>query len=1608
MKMNNLIGKYVIKLFRVFAYLCIAFILLISLIYFAIQLPISQHYLTDKAENYLEQTLHTKVSIKAIDLALPKSIRIREFYLEDQNEDTLVYFNRLRVDISPFALYNHKVKVNSVELNGTVCFLKREYKDSLFNYDFVERSFESPQNASNEEASNWRFEIDEIIFSDGRFSYKDAKDSISLTSKVKSIELFLNGYGLSSKLENASCRVEELESHFTTSNESLEFSLKENFLSLNQLDLNTSQVNIKALSLIEPLVIHEKRKKIPEPIESDSADFSIEIPWQVVCAMLEIEEASFIHDDLNYPDQAGFDSHHLAIKGFSTLLKSLDLSEDGFASELISLKLREDDEFEIETASASLSVSDSAIRLGKFGLTTTHSYFEGDLQVDNSNMKQLMAMSENVVINHKLTRGKLGSEDLLYFLPNLNDTKIPIETLNAIAFQWQMEGTIGDLHINNFQIHNREALACNFGGRIQHILNPDSINFNVELALNNSLIQLFNTYYPEYLGAIRLPTQLAFKSKIYGNSKDILFQNMLTTNKGSVGINGRFINQDIPSYTIDAKLSELDLGYLLRQPTLGTIDMNIQTEGKGKDLNKGEFHLTSQIYQLYYDGYSYQGMDISGDLKNQIGGLKFQVQDPNLQAKILSTINFSQGLAQTIVNLDITEARFQNLGLTSDDVQASGSISFEVTGTNTDSLDVSIMTEDARVIKNGIVYETSPSSIKAQTGRNISYIKIDFPFLKSYFKSNFPISNLQQVVAQEIIPTLISDSLYSKGTGHQMEFSVTQFKQKILSNLLLPELKSLELKDFNGFYDGQSNKAGLLIDIPSMTYQDIHFDSLYLKANANNPGIIFSGFLKELSVGAFNSHSISTIGHASKGVAAISLELIDSLANKSLSIGTEIYPLDSGYKISIVQDSVVIGYEHWDVNASNQLIIGPEGINIQDFFFRKKNASFAIFSEDTLKNMPIHTKFEEFDLGYISKLIGPSQKPFSGSLNGEIILHDISSRLAFESDLLIENFTYSDDELGDIRLLAKKISEDIYELSFEAKGAHTNIDGNGYYSSDSDSIKMSLMLKEFDISTVEGFSSDYLQNLKGQLTGNLEAVGLIDRPSISGKLNFHDVSFNTLYLGSFYNFKNEFIELKGDKIYFDHFKIYDKKENLATIDGFVGSNDLESYTFNLDLSTNKFELLNTKATGNKDQLYFGNLIVSSDLKIRGNSTKPIINANAKVIGGSEVTVIVPKTQVETIVYEGIVKFISQDTTLKRVDSINTNQSGLIGISLQSNLEILPEAKLKIIIDQDAGDFLEVKGKSAMSYTIDPTGEANLSGTYEVAEGVYNLTFYNFLKKQFLLKKGSKIRWTGDPYDALLDASASYIVNTSPLPLIESQLSTSDGTSESSYQQVLPFIVNLNISGEISKPQIQFGIELPPNKQNFQGGVVNSKIQQLNAQESELNKQVFSLLLFNRFLPENSFSGGASGALSSTARNSVSKLLTQQLNGLTGKYIKGITINTDIESFEDYSTGSARGRTDLKLELSKELFNEKLVVKVGSNVPLEGDQKQSGVRNLAQDIVLEYKLDEDGSYRLKAFRKNQYEGIIDGELTKTGIGMTLSREFETWEELLLSLKSTKKQ
>lgn len=371
--------------------------------------------------------------------------------------------------------------------------------------------------------------------------------------------------------------------------------------------------------------------------------------------------------------------------------------------------------------------------------------------------------------------------------------------------------------------------------------------------------------------------------------------------------------------------------------------------------------------------------------------------------------------------------------------------------------------------------------------------------------------------------------------------------------------------------------------------------------------------------------------------------------------------------------------------------------------------------------------------------------------------------------------------------------------------------------------------------------------------------------------------------------------------------------------------------------------------------------------------------------------------------------VRMDTTILIAQADSLSQSDIVGMDISVNIEIDKQAEMTLVIDEGNGDFLRMKGTAQLTGGIDPSGKVTLTGSYEIEEGAYQLSL-NLLQRKFSIQKGSKIIWLGEPTRANVNLIAVYVAKTAPLTLVENQI---DVPNLNIYKQKLPFNVQLILNGELMKPEIKFDISLPEEKNfNVDATVienVETRLTQLKGEPSELNKQVFALLLLNRFVSENPFasSGDGGGGIGSMARQSVSKLLTEQLNSLAADLITGVDINFDVASTEDYTTGSMKNRTDLNVSLSKQLLNDRLKVTVGSNFELEGPQ-QSNQRqnNLAGNIALDYMLSKDGRYLLRAYRKNEYEGELDGYIIETGLNFILSFDYDHFHDLIRGKRKKK--
>jgi len=222
-----------------------------------------------------------------------------------------------------------------------------------------------------------------------------------------------------------------------------------------------------------------------------------------------------------------------------------------------------------------------------------------------------------------------------------------------------------------------------------------------------------------------------------------------------------------------------------------------------------------------------------------------------------------------------------------------------------------------------------------------------------------------------------------------------------------------------------------------------------------------------------------------------------------------------------------------------------------------------------------------------------------------------------------------------------------------------------------------------------------------------------------------------------------------------------------------------------------------------------------------------------------------------------------------------------------------------------------------------------------------------------------------------------------------------GENEKSiYKRSLDYEVGIIIKGTIEKPIVSFALDLP-QKEKANYPVLANKLDRLRQPEyaSELNKQVFGLLVLGGFLPETTGSDINSNVVATTAiSNSVNALLASQLNRFASQYVKGVNIDVGIQSYSDYSAPGGKTRTAMDFRVSKTIMNDRLSFEIGGDFDINQDQSGSKTgKNYRGDVAIIYDLTGGGDKQLKLFNNETYD-IVYQEIRNTGISLIFIREF----------------
>ncbi|MCB0579259.1 MAG: translocation/assembly module TamB, partial [Phaeodactylibacter sp.] len=661
--------------------------------------------------------------------------------------------------------------------------------------------------------------------------------------------------------------------------------------------------------------------------------------------------------------------------------------------------------------------------------------------------------------------------------------------------------------------------------------------------------------------------------------------------------------------------------------------------------------------------------------------------------------------------------------------------------------------------------------------------------------------------------------------------------------------------------------------------------------------------------------------------------------------------------------------------------------------FARNRQEFRIQSREAASGegfAPVDITFSQFRLVELSRLAGLDEEFLSGALNGKITLSRPDTVFNYEANLDIRQLMVDSQQVGELAIYAAPTPDRRQlNLNVQLAGQQNALALAGRYGLADGQLGFRLKAERLQMALADIFAGGAISNSRGVLSGELDIAGTAGEPKVAGSIRFDSASTFVEYLQSRYLVPAHTIRLQENLVDIGRMELLDPENRRAVLEGQVTHRHFRDIRLGLHFSAPAFQVLDTGPEDN--DLFYGKIMVSIDARVEGPLETPAIDVYTQTLPGTRLTAL-PLTEEEAIAQEGFILYGKPSGYEGDTSRADVYQTSVSGYELNLQLTLTPDAELIAIIDPATGDQLTARGRANLAVEMNRNGQLSTTGDIYLTEGTYFFNYEGLVKRTFQIREGSHMFLPGDPLEARFDITAQYSARTSTYELISQQagLSAEEASAARRRTEVL---VIMALKGTLSEPEITFDIQLPEAQASAVAAAVEARLAQLRERGSELNKQVFGLLLFNSFLAEQSGSATLAEAGENIALSSVSNLVTNQLNRLANQYVKGVDLELRLDSYRTTGQeGAASTVTDVGLGLSKQLFDDRLSIKVGGAVGLGEGAGAEEFTALSSEFLLEYKLTEDGRYRVRVFRRPDYDIIQTSNTVRTGVSILYKKSF----------------
>jgi hypothetical protein len=1366
---------------------------------------------------------------------------------------------------------------------------------------------------------------------------------------------------------------------------------------ISELSIAKKTIGIGNISLYDPVIkAIRDEDSIPryqflityfggDTTETDSSG------WKLTLKSFDLHNAFVIYQKLPVqPKPWGINYRDIQISSLSLMASGFESDADTFRLKIRNLSMFEKSGIAIRTLFADITIEPEKIRLDNFFVRTPGSAISmSELSFRFNSLEDFDQFEENVRIQAKLNPSQIDFRDAGYFSSYLKGLD------EKILISGDIKGKISSLRGKNIflSIRKKTRLHCDFS--IDGLPDAEAAFWHFDFhRFTTSMEEISDLPIPPFNEnvTLNLPSEaikfgnISYKGKFSGFTTDFVAFGSFKTSLGELGSDAS-LKQSADGKTIHLKgrlwSNSIMAGQLAGVPEeIGNAGFAVSADGVINKNGTYKMTLKGDISHIRVRDYLYTNLVLNGVVTDKTFDGELHADDPNVKLDFFGKVDFSEKIPVYDFSCALEKCYFSRLHLFGNDSLAriSVNINARISGNDVDNLNglVSLSEISYRSSKN--ILNANSIEISSAQGEAEKEIIIRSDIADVTLTGNFSFKTIADASTQflaDYFPSLQKKNNDPKLLKQMAEnpsyidFDIYTGKVNSFLKEFIPGLNIAENSRIKGHMD--FSQRSLEFDATSLkvSMDETEFSEIDFTGNAAEGLFRMEGNIGNLKQGeSFSARDIiiGINGHTDTCFVDLGWDRNDSLSLAGNLSGMVRFFRTAGGSTALSFEATPsmlwLADSAWYINEA-VITYADSTVFVEKFVLNHENQYLYADGSVGREKDNLDITINNFNLANLNIFLEKDGYTFSGILTGNAHIKGILSSLKLNSEFEIDKLIINGEDLGKT-VSSAQYNSDLQRIDLDGsmhRGVIKTISYKGYVSTKGD-LNLHADLNKVRMKIIEPFVEGILSEVRGDISGMLDITGTTAKPLAEGKITVQKASFMVDYLQTRYNFTGDIL-INNSSFDINDLRLFDANGNYADINGKVSHHNFSDIGLSIQITPVNFLMLNTRASDN--ELFYGKAIATGIIDVTGSLDEIKLKINART--EKDTRFFIPLSSSSEVSEYSFITYVSSQST----QTITEEKPRVTGLSMDFNLNVTPDAEVQIIFDSKVGDVIRGMGNGNLRMLINTNGDFQLFGDYVIEQGDYLFTLQNVINKKFQIEKGGTIRWNGDPYEAMMDMKAIYKLKTSLYDL------TGDSTGR------VPVECILSMKNNLMQPEMSFSINLPESDPKAQGVISNLP-------PDEINKQVISLLVMNRFVtPENMKGGVAENRSSGNALGvTSSELLSNQLSHWLSQ------ISKDFDIGVNYRPGDDITADELEVALSTQILNDRVIV--NGNVGVGGQQHNTSSQFLG-DFEVEVKVNRSGKLRVKGFTKSNESIIYDTSPYRQGLGIFYKEDFDSFPALM---------